>query len=99
VALPLPQSPATAQRTVRELCYAFFAIIEKKSQSYPPAVTKIFKDMAYTLTATHPEFDVGTDSDQSYSCLTFRDDGGEPEDLDHVDINPGNPSFYGRITC
>lgn len=82
-------SPATSQYTVSRLCQDFIGIIQAKTGPNPEVVRNIFTDVAKELIGTHLIFDVTEDSDRRYSFLTFHEDGGEPGDFEHLQVNQG----------
>ena len=82
-------SPAMARYTITRLCHDFIEMIKAKTDPNPEVVRNIFTDMAKELVGTHPVFDVNIDSDQRYSFLTFHEDGGEPGDLEHLQVHQG----------
>jgi hypothetical protein len=91
--LPPPVSPATAQYTVSRLCKGFIRIIQAKTEPNPEVVRNVFTGVAKELIGTHPIFDVTEDSDKRYSFLTFHEDGGEPGDLEHLQVHQGKSPF------
>jgi len=82
-----------AQYTVTRLCQDFIEMIKAKTESNPVVVRKTFRDMAKELVGTHPTFDVKIDSDQRYSFLTCHENGGEPGDLEHLEVHQGKSPF------
>ena len=68
-------------------------MIKVKTEPNPEVVRKTFTDMAKELVGTHLTFDVKIDSDKRYSFLTFHEDGGEPGDLEHLQVHQGKSPF------